>query len=103
MNEEEGLWFPYIKPTDNIHESGYRTFEVGYIYEDEKTKVIIGESTDHIYFDQILSNIPRFNVDLLHNGCIRFHNTNIGLKWDANLPISSMRIIKGFPNLEGIK
>lgn len=49
LSNKKGKWFPYIKPTRRKHDSGYRMFEVGYIFEDEKTKIVIGDTADHIW------------------------------------------------------
>ena len=74
---KEVQWFPYIKPTRRIHESGYRIFEVGYVNRDQKRKVIVGECSDHV----ALWDHKSLNVDLLKNGCIRFHSHLPGLHW----------------------
>lgn len=91
----------YIKPTRHKHESGYRTFEVGYCDVDEKHNAvniqIIGERSDHIYQDfmMIVGDIPPFsiNMDLTNNGYIRLYCLDkYDLVWGDELGLSSMEL-----------
>lgn len=90
----QNKWFAYIKPTRRKHESGYRMFEVGYIRHDESEKVVLGSCTDHIWNMRMLGQ--RFNIDLLNNGCIRFH-ADQGVMWDNNeWAVSTMGLEAGW-------
>lgn len=82
---------PYIKPTRHVHDSGFRTFEVGYILEmDNKNRVskkkVIGEYSDHIYQDymMLIGETKPFclNIDLTMDGYIRFYSHTGDLYWD---------------------
>lgn len=84
---------PYIKPTRYKHDSGYRTFEVGYILEMNpnntvKEKRVLGQHSDHIYTDYAqLYNGERpwsINMDLTMDGYIRFFSHQGKLKWDMD-------------------
>lgn len=73
----------YIKPTDYVHDSGYRCFEVGYcIVENYKViaKYMIGTTSDHIaynYFNNHELGLFGFdiNLDLTLDGYIRIFST----------------------------
>lgn len=94
---------PYIKPTRHVHDSGYRTFEVGYILEmDNKCKVkrkqVLGEYSDHIYQDymMVIDGKQPFclNMDLTMDGYIRFFCHGKQLKWeDDDFATSSMGLV----------
>jgi len=86
---------PYIKPTRNKHESGFRCFEVGYIDEiDDKNKVtkkrVLGTGSDHIFQDymMLIGETKPFslNMDLTMDGYIRFfiHDDKRILVWDCD-------------------
>lgn len=98
----EERWYPYFKPTRRIHgDSGYRVFEIGYIHHDQKTKVVIGSCCDHIWN---YNKTPKFNMDLLRNGCIRCHEVNLGLKWSCeSFCLSTMELEYGWPSKEVIE
>jgi hypothetical protein len=83
---------PYIKPTRHVHDSGFRTFEVGYILEmtSKNTvakKKVLGEYSDHIFQDymMIVDKTPIFclNMDLTMDGYIRFFAHSGELIWDS--------------------
>ena len=93
MKEEKNIWFPYIKPTKRRHSSGYRIFEVGYVNQKDET-VIISLNTDHIS----LSKITKGNIDLLDNGCIRFHEMETELRWWGDIGTSSVWLENGKPD-----
>jgi hypothetical protein len=91
--------FPYIKPTRYKHDSGFRTFEVGYILkmtDDNKVaeKEVLGSSSDHIYQDygMLITNQKSFciNLDLTVDGYIRFFSHNDELEWESPYSLSSM-------------
>lgn len=71
---------PYIKPTRFKHDSGFRTFEVGYCEIDNKNNAIniqvLGKYSDHINQDymMLVGRMQPFclNMDLTTNGYIRF-------------------------------
>lgn len=89
---------PYIKPTRHVHDSGYRTFEVGYytIGEDKRAAKIevIGEYSDHIFTDYMVlvgKNKPfSLNMDLTLDGYIRLWSYQGDLVWDSEHAYSSM-------------
>lgn len=99
---------PYIKPTRYKHDSGYRTFEVGYC-DCEKAKAVnievLGQFSDHIWiYGSIIEaykgldhcknyKIPKsVSMDLTTNGYIRFYimdENNCRLKWENDKCIVS--------------
>jgi hypothetical protein len=95
----------YIKPTRHVHESGYRTFEVGYFEIGKnrklKNKLVLGEYSDHInldYLTTLLENkaIP-LNMDLTLDGYIRIWNydgegNELKWEWDTSFALSTMTI-----------
>lgn len=95
---------PYIKPTRHVHDSGWRTFEVGYILEMKDNKVskkeVLGEYSDHIFQDymMLVGETKPFclNMDLTLDGYIRFfiHENNKILCWDSHgMAFSSMGLV----------
>lgn len=90
---------PYIKPTRYMHDSGFRTFEVGYITKmsDKNTvleKIVLCSCSDHIYQDYgILVGNSTFclNMDLTRDGYIRFFVHGNIVVWDSEkFALSSM-------------
>lgn len=77
--------FCYIKPTENIHDSGYGCFEVGYIiinrHNKKKHKLILGEYSDHIWNHE--SKGVYISMDLLLDGYIRIFNNGHILWWGS--------------------
>ena len=91
----------YIKPTRHVHDSGFRTFEVGYILKitsDNKVakKKVLGERSDHIYQDfMILIKKKRpycLNMDLTMDGYIRLFSHEGDLEWDNDMAMSSAQL-----------
>lgn len=80
----------YFKPNGGKHESGFQTFEVGYIElgNDNKCKWkhILGENVDSIN-NIMMTDFFRFTLDVSLDGYIRILNRNI--KWDDELSIMS--------------
>lgn len=80
----------YMKPTRHIHDSGYRTFEVGYCTMDKTNrrisdKHILGQCSDHIW-NWSYSNdglILQFNMDLTLDGYIRLFNDSKIIWWKS--------------------
>lgn len=79
----------YIKPTRYVHDSGFRTFEVGYIVLMEegrvKDKIVLGTGSDHIYTDfmaQLKGKGIQINMDLTRDGYIRIWSHSGKLAWD---------------------
>ena len=99
---------PYIKPTRNMHDSGFRTFEVGYILEmDDKNRVtkkeILGKYSDHVYQDYMtLIDKKPFcvNMDLTKDRCIRFFSHQGQLEWDLPYALSSVGLKLSDPKKE---
>lgn len=90
----------YIKPTRHVHDSGFRTFEIGYILEmDNKNRVKrkekLGEYSDHIYQDYMNKyegkNIFALNFDLTMDGYIRIWSHEGEVYWEA-IPMSSAEL-----------
>lgn len=82
----------YIKPTRYRHDSGYRTFEVGYVLEMKDRKVekkkVLGQYSDHIYTD-FFAGIQNggkqpfgINMDLTLDGYIRIWSHAGDLEWE---------------------
>lgn len=80
----------YIKPTMFRHDSGYRTFEVGYctLTKDgmrTADKKVLSEHSDHFWHTgRILENKPpiEFSMDILLDGYIRCFSSREILTWD---------------------
>lgn len=80
----------YIKPTMFRHDSGYRTFEVGYctLTKDGRRtadKKVLSKHSDHFrHTGRILENKPpiEFSMDILLDGYIRCFSTREILTWD---------------------
>lgn len=81
--------FCYFKPTMYRHESGFRTFEIGYLivgeYHKMKEKLVLGKCSDHIWLLNMdmfnTEKIKDINMDLLLDGYIRIFSHEI-LTWD---------------------
>lgn len=90
----------YIKPTRHKHESGFRTFEVGYcILGDNnkvKEKIVLQDGSDHIHTDFMglicpLRAVP-LNMDLTLDGYIRiWGNEKHVVVWEK-MPMSSAEL-----------
>jgi hypothetical protein len=78
---KKGTAMCYIKPTRNVHDSGFRTFEVGYctLGKDSRTKerLVLGEYSDHIWFyprlmgENVEIEFVSLSMDLTKDGYIR--------------------------------
>ena len=88
----------YIKPTRYIHDSGFRTFEVGYCKIGGNNKVVekmpLGSCSDHIGIDNLVAQNKDIdiNLDLTRDGYIRIFS-EFKILWDNNNCLSTMRII----------
>lgn len=104
--KESPIWSdhePYVKPTRYVHDSGFRTFEVGYckIGKDNRveSKKVLGKYTDHILteFLTLGGQIKPFsvNMDLTKDGYIRFFSRFGRLGWGGmdELAFSSMGLV----------
>ena len=100
MKKKKGK-IPYIKPTRNKHDSGFRCFEVGYILKMSKDnkvlkKQVLGRYSDHIHQDymMLLGEVKPFclNMDLTMDGYIRFFVYDRGLVWAHEMGLSSMEL-----------
>jgi len=90
---------PYIKPTRYKHDSGFRCFEVGYCELGKKNYAIniqvLGQCSDHIWLNSILSQNPDINLDLTTNGYIRIFGIEPAkreLMWEEDVALSTMRL-----------
>lgn len=94
---------PYIKPTQFKHDSGFRTFEVGYCDIDTNNRATnikaIGNYCDHVNQDymMLVGNLRPFciNIDLTVNGYIRLFILDAKGKelcWDSEWPASTMTL-----------
>lgn len=90
----------YIKPTRFKHESGFRTFEVGYCILDGKNKVaekiVLRNGSDHIHTDFMGLVYPDrampINMDLTNDGYIRIWGSEKKVVvWEA-MPMSSAEL-----------
>jgi len=104
---------PYIKPTKYKHDSGYRTFEVGYCNCDNKHNAVDievkGTCSDHIWiYGSIIEcfkglehaknyQIPKsISMDLTCNGYIRLYTMDekgCELKWVDDIALSSATLV----------
>ena len=96
----------YIKPTRHVHDSGFRTFEIGYILEmDNKNRVkrkqVLGQCSDHIYQDymNLLEGkiVYCLNFDLTMDGYIRIFSHEGKVVWNDDMALSSAGL-KFIPN-----
>ena len=89
----------YIKPTRYIHDSGFRTFEVGYCKIGGNNKVVekmpLGSCSDHIWCENLTSakGEVEINLDLTRDGYIRIFS-EFKILWENNIASATMRIIK---------
>lgn len=96
---------PYIKPTRYVHSSGYRTFEVGYLSDNDKTKYVITKGSDHVYTDYsaLYDSSKSFgiNMDLTKSGYIRIWSSGKSpIKWTGEaIGLSSMSLEIGIPSI----
>lgn len=90
----------YIKPTRFKHESGFRTFEVGYCILNGKNsvekKLVLRNGSDHIHTDFMGLVTPArmvpINMDLTNDGYIRIWGSeNKVVVWEA-MPMSSAEL-----------
>ena len=81
----------YMKPTRYIHDSGYRTFEIGYCTMDKsgkriKDKYVLGMCSDHIWNVDFSDNQFKglsFSMDLTLDGYIRLFQVAKVLWWKS--------------------
>jgi hypothetical protein len=113
MNKELEKWLKlvkeneahcYIKKNRYKHDSGFGCFEVGYIIIENakmKDKLIIGEYTDHIWFNHLFKkeDLHTLNLDVTTDGYIRFFSHINIIKWDCEFGLSTM----GFETLTKTK
>lgn len=95
----------YIKPTRHVHDSGFRTFEIGYILEmDNKNRVkrkqVLGQHSDHIYQDYMNlvqgKHIYCLNFDLTMDGYIRIWSYEGQVVWEDFIASSAeLKFIPG--------
>jgi len=92
----------YIKPNKNIHDSGFRCFEVGYILEMKDNnrvtrKQVLGKYTDHINQDYgILTGEGKkytINMDMTVDGCIRIWTHGAELEWEHDMALSTATLV----------
>lgn len=92
---------PYIKPTRHIHDSGFRTFEVGYLKIGHDGRVehkkVLGEYSDHIYTDYAVLTSEKkpfsIDIDLTKDGYLRFFSHQGKIGWDGDdWVVSSARL-----------
>lgn len=104
-------WFPYIQPTNGVHDSGFGMFEVGYINMKTKEKKVLGACSDHICFWSIRTidekmgkdDIKMLNIDLLLTGEVRIFSQVQPIRWRydySGAAVSSMIIEVGVPSVE---
>lgn len=100
MKSKPSLWTCYIKPTNLVHSSKFRIFEVGYciIGEDNRVskKVIVARRSDAIHVYGYLAKMPQHNeidlhMDLTKDGYIRLFSYDSGLSWQS--PVMSDAIL----------
>lgn len=92
---KEDIWFPYFKPTEGIHTSGFGMFEVGYLTLDKENKadkvIKLGNAVDDIWFVDMFSrkegNIG-IAADLTPNGYIRLHGCSL-IRWNK-MPLGAL-------------
>lgn len=87
--------FCYIKPTKNVHESGFGCFEVGYLEMNHnsptvKNHITLGRDTD-LVLGYPIPEIP-IRMDLTLDGYIRIFGFGGALMWDESNSLA-MRII----------
>ena len=85
----------YFRQTDEIHDSGYKIIEVGYIDESFERKQI-GMCSDVINFGFCnMYEMPKdLNIDISQDGCINFWSISDELKWQRPIMSNAMVVIK---------
>lgn len=82
------IWFPYFKPTEGVHNSGFGMFEVGYLTLDKENKadkvIRLGSTVDDIWLTGMFlekEDNVRISVDLTTDGYIRLHSFSL-IRWN---------------------
>lgn len=92
---KEGKMWAYMKPTRYLHDSGFRTFEIGHCEVDPQGNVIrkhvVGSCTDHIW-------LSSFRTSAVPTDKLGYLNWNIGL-FDLNMDLTKDGYIRLFSSL----
>ena len=92
VRKREVMKMLYFKPTEQLHDSGYRMIEVGYLDEFGE-KSIVGLCSDVINFGFAgMHKMPKeLNIDITLEGYINIWSDTEELEW--KLPVLSNAIV----------
>lgn len=85
----------YIKPLEELHDSGYKFIEVGYVTPEGLNP--IGRCSDVINFGfASMDKMPKdLNIDISADGTINLFSFSDNLEWKLPLGSNAMVVVKG--------
>ena len=95
MNEKKAL---YIKPINELHESGFKLIEVGYVNKNNGECEVVGRCSDAIHFGSSICGMnvmPKdLNIDVSPNGVINIWSYKDELEWQLPILSDAQVIVK---------
>ena len=82
----------YFKPLEELHDSGYKLMEVGYIEDGELKKVSTCSDVINFGFTSLYDMPKDLNIDVDENGVINLWSYSSTLSWKR--PVLSSAIVK---------
>ena len=94
MSDKSRLpWAPYARPLSKPHDSGYLSFEVGYVGPND-SRVVLGRDVDNLQ----LPDGVRAEHRTEHPGCVVFWSKAPALHWET--PVHSDAVLRPCERLE---